>query len=209
MAELADKVGLSNGGDFADLLDNLVESGFLARDRGWNIAKQREQRLGYYRVSDNYVRFYLKYIEPYKARILINQYSSLPRAWLSTMGLQFENLVCNNGPLLFQILDLSPEEIVWAAPYVQTSKSTCERCQIDYLIQTKHHVLYLCEVKFSEHAIPFAVINEVAAKVKRLKIPRGFSVRCVLIHVNGVSERLAQDEFFSNIIDFGEFLNIS
>jgi len=209
MGELAEKVGLSKGGDFSALLDNLVEAGFISRDGGWNIGQEREERLGHYRVSDNYVRFYLKYIEPYKKRILIGHRNALPRGWMSIMGLQFENLVCNNGSSLFRILRLNDDEVVWAGPHIQRATSSQQGCQIDYLIQTKYRVLYLCEIKFSEREIPFSIVKEVAEKAKRLKIPRGFSLRCILIHVNGISERLQYDTFFSNIIDFAEFLRIT
>jgi AAA+ ATPase superfamily predicted ATPase len=208
MGEIADRLEMSNGGDFSQLLNNLVEAGFLSRDSGWDIGKEREERLGHYRLSDNYVRFYLKYIEPYKNRIQTGKINALPRGWLSIMGLQFENLVCNNGAALFHILGLSADEVVWSGPHQQMGTTRQRGCQIDYLIQTKHRVLYLCEVKFSENEVPYSVVNDVLAKAKNLKIPRGFSLRCVLIHVNGVAEKLKYDETFSNIIDFGQFLTV-
>ncbi len=206
MAEIAAKIGLTKGGDFAELLNNLVEAGFLKRDCKWNISKEREERPGHYRICDNYIRFYLKFIEPYKDRILTGKMSTLPRGWLSIMGLQFENLVCNNSSSLFKALGLEKDEVYWSGPYIQTATASREGCQIDYFIQTKHRVLYLCELKFSEREIPYSVIKEVSEKAKRLKIPKGFSTRFVLIHVNGVSERIEQDDFFSNIIDFSVFL---
>lgn len=39
-----------------------------------------------------------------------------------------------------------------------------------------------------------------------LVIPKHFSIRPVLIHVNGVTEALAESDFFANMIDFGQFL---
>lgn len=206
MAEIAQRLGRSKGGDLSEYLDDLVEAGFLARDRAWNISREREERLGYYRICDNYVRFYLKYVEPYKERIQTEKMKTLPRGWKSIMGLQFENLVCNNANSLFQALGLVSDEVVWAGPYFQTASTRRKGCQIDYLIQSKHRVLYLCEVKFSERDVPYSVVKDVTEKSKRLKIARGFSLRHVLIHVNGVSERIEYDEFFSSVIDFREFL---
>jgi hypothetical protein len=62
--------------------------------------------------------------------------------------MQFENLVCNNSAALFHILGLSVDEIVWSGPHRQMGTIPQRGCQIDYLIQTKYRVLYLCEVKF-------------------------------------------------------------
>ena len=206
MNEVAKRMGRSKGGDLSEYLNELVEAGFLCRDEGWNITKKQEGRLGHYRVCDNYIRFYLKYIEPYKARIQTDKMTTLPRGWKSIMGLQFENLVCNNPSSLFLALGLATDEVIWSGPYLQTAASRRKGCQIDYLIQSKHHVLYICEVKFSEREVPYSVIKKVEEKSESLKVPRGFSLRHVLIHVNGVSERIEYDKFFSNIIDFGQFL---
>ena len=123
------------------------------------------------------------------------------------MGLQFENLVCNNVDSLLSALELTPDEVVWSGPYFQKPGARQEGCQIDYLIQTKHRVLYICEIKFSDREVPYTVLKEIIEKSRRLKRPKGFSIRHVLIHVNGVSEGLEQDEFISNIVNFGEFLN--
>ena len=45
-------------------------------------------------------------------------------------------------------------------------------------------------------------------KIKKLKLPRGFSVRPVLIHVNGVHDSVSTADYFANLIDFSEFLDI-
>lgn len=43
-------------------------------------------------------------------------------------------------------------------------------------------------------------------KLSKLKLPRGFSAWPVLIHVNGVSEKVEDSGYFTKIIDFGELL---
>jgi len=39
------------------------------RDYVWSVKEKAKSRLGYYRLSDNYLRFYLRYIEPNKEKI--------------------------------------------------------------------------------------------------------------------------------------------
>ena len=50
------------------------------------------------------------------------------------------------------------------------------------------------------------VVEDVQEKLRRLKLPRGFSCRPVLIHVNGVSEEVSDSGYFARIIDFSELL---
>jgi hypothetical protein len=44
------------------------------------------------------------------------------------------------------------------------------------------------------------------AKLKALKIPRGFSLRPVLIHVNGVTEDVIDADYFAAIVDLSQLL---
>lgn len=207
MKELAQTLNVGIGGDLSEYLGELVETGFLARDVRWNIKEQRSERLSHYRICDNYVRFYLKYIEPHHEEILAGKMHDLPSGWNSILGLQFESLVANNWQSLFRAIDLDPRDTVWSGGYIQTPTARREGCQIDYLIQTKHRGLYICEVKFCAEKIGKSVIKEVAEKSRKLVKPRGFSVRHVLIHVNGVTEQVEWENFFSDIVDFGQLLS--
>jgi hypothetical protein len=205
-AELALKLGRSRGGDLSSALGDLMESGFLARDYTWSFATGRRLESSRYRVRDNYLRFYLKYIFPHKEQIESTQLQRLPHGWLSIMGVQFENLVVNNGFLVCRILGVSPEELVIANTYFQTAGTRKRGCQIDYLIQTRFRYLYACEVKFRQGVVGIELIEEVEEKLRRLQLPRGFSCRPVLIHVNGVSEEVVDSGYFARIIDLAELL---
>ena len=122
------------------------------------------------------------------------------------MGLQFENMVLNNRKLVQQVLKIRPAEIVADNPYFQRQTARQKGCQIDYLIQTKLNTLYVCEIKFSKNPIGVECMHAVQEKIKHLKKPKGFSCAPVLIHVSGITEELENKEYFTNIIDFSEFL---
>jgi hypothetical protein len=64
--------------------------------------------------------------------------------------------------------------------------------------------LYLIEIKFKKDPIGSEVISDVQEKIRKLSFPKGYSLRTVLIHVNGVTEPLEDSNFFSHIIDFGK-----
>jgi hypothetical protein len=45
-------------------------------------------------------------------------------------------------------------------------------------------------------------------KIENLAIPKGVSIRPVLIHVNGVSQAIMESELFNDIVDFSRFFAI-
>ncbi len=212
-ATIASKVNLKVGGDISEYLDNLIKSGFVSRDFTWTLPKAKTSRLSHFRLKDNYSRFYLKYILPNRLNIDAGNMKNISLSsllgWHSIIGLQVENLVLSNRHLVKMALKLNLNEIIYDNPYFQRKTAKQAGCQIDYLIQTKHNTLYICEIKFSNDKIGTQVIEEVKEKIKRLSIPRHFSYRTVLIHVNGISEVLYDMQYFSHIIDLGTFLKQS
>lgn len=202
--------GRNKTGDFSGYLYDLEMAGFVVRDFTWHLRDGKISKLSHFRLKDNYVRFYIKYIEPNKAKIAKGFFkersiTTLP-AWDSIMGLQFENLVLNNSLQIVKALGLPMEDIVFLNPFFQRKTKTISGCQIDLLIQTKFNGLFICEIKFSKTAIGTSVISEVESKVNNIKMPKRFSYRTVLIHVNGVSDTVIDRDYFSNIIDFGDLV---
>jgi AAA+ ATPase superfamily predicted ATPase len=197
---------ISKGGVASSYLSDLQHSGFISRDYTWNITRGTESKQSLYRLSDNYTRFYLKYILPNKRRIEGGRFNPDASRWSSIFGLQFENLVLNNRNRILELLKINPEHVVWDNPFLQTHTKKHRGCQVDYLIQTRDGTLYVCEIKFSQHPIGREVIDEVRSKISVLNTPRNFSFRSILIHVNGVSDAVLEEEFFSEILSFSDIL---
>ena len=208
LEEVAKLIGMSKNGNLSGYMLDLVKSGFIKRDPIWTIKSSVKPKLGYYRLSDNYLRFYLKYIEPNSDRVEKGQFNDLALSMLpgfdTIMGLQFENLVLSNGNLIIQKLNIKLEDVVRDGTYDQRPQpSTGIRgCQIDCMIQHKSNILYACEVKFSLNEVSISVVSEMQEKLSKLVKPRGFAVIPVLIHVNGVSDSVINSDYF-RIIDFG------
>jgi len=208
--ELCEKLELTKSGSVTEYLNDLVQAGFIKRDFTWNIKDRSEARLSHYRISDNYVRFYLKYIMPNRKKIEAGHFNersieNLPN-WDGIIGLQFENLVLHNRSLIWQALGIQPNDIVIDNPFFQRKTLRAKGCQIDYMIQTKYNALFICEVKFSQKEITHKVITEVKDKIERISLPNSYSCWPVLIHINGVNESIVESEYFTKIIDFSEFL---
>ncbi len=208
--EIAEQLQYEKSARLSDYISNLIEAGFIIKDYTWSLSTEKALDLFHYRLSDNYLRFYLKYIEPRISQITAKRLSKINLSampgWETIMGLQFENLVVNNRHEIYRLLNLRAEDIVYDNPFFQNKTSRQKGCQIDFLIQTKFKIIYALEIKFSKNVLGSQVIDEVGEKINRISLPRHMTVLPVLIHVNGVSAAVTEADYFYAIIDFGEFL---
>ena len=73
------------------------------------------------------------------------------------------------------------------------------------LIQTKY-TLYVCEIKFRK-TIPKSVMNNVKKKIDKLKVPKGISVRPVLIYSGELDQGILKEDYFDRTICFEDLLS--
>ena len=208
--EICQITNRSNGRPISEYLNDLVEAGFLSADFTWDLKSGKIGKLRKFRLTDNYLRFYLKYIAPNRQKILKNRFkeTSLRNAirWESILGLQFENLVIHNAAEVIKRLKIQPAEYTYDGPFFQTKSRDRKGCQIDYLVQAKNS-LHVCEIKFSKNPIGINIIKEVEEKVSRLSVPRLFSIRKVLIHVGEIRPEVLDADYFDTIIDWNDLVS--
>ena len=197
--QISTELDRARGGSLSAALTELEQAGFITRDIPFEAETGRSRpRDARYRLSDNYLRFYLKYVDPVKARItkglLKNTALETLDAWDTIMGLQFENLVHANLGLLLARIGLDRKLVLNAGPYMQKQTLRRQGCQIDLLIRTRRS-LYVFEIKFRKH-IAASIVEEVREKVRRLKLPKGQSVRTGLIYCGELDPEIdGRDDF--------------
>ena len=201
-SELAEAEGVPMNGRVSANLEALESAGFVAKDGGRNPLTGKRSKSPRYRICDNYTRFYLKYIAPYRDYIKKGAYDfvsveQLP-GWNGVLGLQFEALVYNNLASVMRHLELERTLLLSAAPYCQGKTARCLSCQIDLLLQTKHTV-YVIEIKRRE-TIGEEVVAEMRERIGKLKIKRGVNVVPVLIYAGALTKRVQASGFFARII---------
>ena len=64
----------------------------------------------------------------------------------------------------------------------------------------------IMNLKFLKNPVGIKIIEEMEEKRKRLCIPKNFSIRPILIHVNGVEDSVLDEGYFDKVIDFGQLL---
>lgn len=208
--EIRAQLKIDEGGTLSDYLKNLVAAGFISEHYQWSLKKGTIGKQKLYRLSDCFLRFQLKYVEPYRDLIEQGSYKKaatgkLP-GWDSIMGFQLESLLLTNREFLFNTLGLDPSNIVCDNPYIQTPTTRRKGCQIDYLIQTKMKSLIVCEFKFSRNELNSSVLNEIKNKCDTLSVPRGFGKVPALFHIGGVSEKIEESPLLYRIVDLRDHL---
>ena len=202
VAEVAAEDGTESSGPYSRTLEDLCHAGYVARDDGLNPLTGKTIRRARFRVSDNYVRFYLRYVEPRRKAIGrgLFEFSSVEQLpGLQTFfGLQFENLVLNHVNDLFPLLGIDRSLVLSAFPYVQSATKRQRGCQIDLLVQTQR-TLIVVEIK-RRREIGHEVVDEVSEKVGRLVHDKALSVRTALVYDGRLSPRVEADRFFDFVV---------
>ena len=208
LGEAAAAAGMEAGGHVTDALAELAAAGFVSSDRGLAPGTGLKVREVRYRISDNYVRFYLKFIAPRaeairKGAFRIASMDQLP-GWRSILGVQFECLVLNNLPALLPRLGVGNALVLSAAPFVRNATKRGEGAQIDLLVQTRTTVVVV-EIK-RRASIEASVEDEVREKVRRLKIPRRLSVHTALVYEGELAPEIAENGYFDALVPFADLL---
>ena len=207
-AELAAVEGRESNGAYSEALKELMLAGFIANDAGINPQTCKPMREARYRVKDNYIRFYLHFIEPQKKAIAdgLFEFSSLEQleGWEGILGLQFENLILNHVNLLFPKLGIERSLVLSASPYWQQPTKRTKGCQIDLLIQTRK-TLFVVEIKRCRQ-IRHGIIADVQEKVKALAHASDLSVRTALVYDGELTPSVPADRYFDFIIPATDLL---
>ena len=208
VTEISALLKMEKSGSVSGVLDCLGEAGLVCRDGGRNPETGAEAREARYRLRDNYARFYLKFVEPFREAIDAGSYEfvsleSLP-GWETVMGLQFENLVLNNYRSVIREMGMDGSLILSAGPYRRRPTDGRRGCQVDLLVQTKR-ALCLVEIK-RRRDISRDIASEVDDKVTAIARPPGVSVKTALVYEGRLQPGVEADGYFDFIIPFERLL---
>ncbi len=149
---------LPSGGSITKILNELEESGFIT---GYHQYQQKTKDT-YYRLSDFYSAFYLKFIEKnrtYAPGTWINRIDHpAQRAW---SGFAFEQVVLVHQQQVRKALAIGG---VYAVDASWKSKKSNPGAQIDLLIDRRDQVVNLCELKYSLD--PFTITKAYADNLR-------------------------------------------
>lgn len=201
--EISEHLGISSGGGLKSYLDNLELAGIITGYIPFGLnAKSKFKK---YRIVDEYMAFYHKFIEPH-AKLINNSklsFSQIEKSLEIWFGFAFERFIQKHAIAVAHEMGFGDEVLDWGSWH---QKHTAENCQIDLVFKRSDKVIVLCEVKYLNEKVGFEIIADIERKKKLLKIPRGYTLETALITVNGVEQRLAAQDYFTYILDIANIL---
>lgn len=193
--ELIDKSGIPSGGDFSLKLEELIESGFVTEYPYY----QNKKQLTHYRLSDEYSKFYLKFINNNKnegkgtwQRLRTSQ------SYASWSGFVFETLCLKH---IYQI----KKSLRIDAVFSTSSSWFNENAQVDLLIDRDDNVINLCEMKF--HNAPYTIDKQyylsLKNKLSELQKETGNrkNIFITMVTTYGINENKYSKELVQNELD--------
>lgn len=202
--EIAVQLKVSSGGGFKSYLENLEKALFITGYIPYD--KQQNSKLKRYKLTDEYLRFYFKYIEPNIKLISNNQRRNLfnqlvKPVWHPWLGFAFENFCLKNALYLAEIMGFAECVIQWGPFFKRGDKAF----QINLIYLRSDKVVTICEIKYTQHLVPISVVHEVEKKCQLLEIPRGYTLERVLICRFGSEKSLQELNYFHHIIAAEDF----
>ncbi|HSW94287.1 MAG TPA: ATP-binding protein [Gammaproteobacteria bacterium] len=206
--EIALKLKIPSGGGAKSYLENLEKALFITSYVPYN--KKANSKLKKYKLTDEYLRFYFKYVEPYEKLISANQTRNLfdqlvKPAWNSWLGFAFENYCLNNAMYLAKIMGFEDRVVQWG-PYFQRGD---EGFQIDLVYLRSDRVVTLCEIKYYDKEVPVTVVHEVEKKCSLIELPRGYTLEKALISRFGPERAVVDLDYFHHYVQGADFFSVS
>lgn len=189
--ELIKKSKQYGGGAFTRALDELIASGFISK----YLPFDKKSKNTLYRLSDEYSKFYLKYIEPYK-----NQGENFwktmfqKQSYISWAGFNFETICLKHVPQIKKALKIEGIHSI-------SSSWSGEDAQVDLVIKRNDHWINLCELKFynSEYKIGKNEFENLKNKVEKFKNETGTKDAVVITMMTTYG--VQKNEYFHQIVE--------
>lgn len=206
LEEIAKVTKLSSGGGLRSYLENLEKAAFVTSYIPYS--KDLNSKLKKYKLTDEFLRFYFKYVSPHLKLIRDNKkrnlFSQLIKpSWNPWLGFAFENFCLKNAIYLAELMGFADQLLQWGPYFKQGDKGF----QIDLVYVRQDQVITICEIKYHAEKIGVDVIHEMERKCQLISVPRGYTVEKALISRFGADESLKALKYFHHSIIADDFFN--
>ena len=196
---IANKLSQKSGGSLKESLRLLEGAEIIKSFIPFN--KNRNSKLIKYKLSDEFLCFYYKYMEEHIDIINDGEQSNLfemiskdnLQIWL---GFAFERFCLKHSLYLADKMAFK-DKVLKTGPYFSREVSSF---QIDLIYKRIDKVITVCEIKYYNKEINTSIINEMEKKLSLLKVPRGYSVETALISLYGPNKQLKAADYFNYYI---------
>ena len=202
--EISKKINVSSGGGLKEYLSNLEKALFVTSYVPYD--KSINSKLIKYKLTDEYLRFYFKYIQPHLILISSNRdrnlFSQLVKPqWRPWLGFAFENFCIKNAYYLSSLMGFAEQVVHWGPCFNREA----EQFQADLVYVRQDKVITLCEIKYIEKPIGVEIVREIDRKCNLIVVPKGYTLERALISRFGADEALTTLGYFHHSITVDDF----
>jgi uncharacterized protein len=206
--KLLEKLGKKAvGGKGKKMLNDLEQTGFIMSFKPlYNI-----KRGIYYRLTDEYTLFYLKWIEPIKkgfAKTALepNYWQEIQTTpeWYNWQGYAFESVCYKHLINIRRALHLSPRALPSTWRFIPKPGSQSRGAQIDLLFDRTDDAISLCEIKYTDEPFTLAkdyvdnIMQKIAVFKERTHTKKQIFI--AFISANGIKNNYYADEIIDKTV---------
>ncbi len=208
--EIAGHLKIVSGGNLTHVLRDLEICGFIRRYTPFD--KASTSLLARYEISDPYLQFYHRLIEPRLSDIRQGRYQKNPASAFNVrrmeqwLGYSLERHCRNNAHVVAERLGFGDVDYQSGAFFSRYSTKTDRGFQIDLAFKRADRVMTLCEIKDNANPLSISDARRVVESLSRFPAPSGFSIQRVLVTTGGVAPRVEEEMLFDKIVNPLDFL---
>jgi uncharacterized protein len=203
-AEIVKHLSLKSGGTLTDLLNDLQICGFIEKHTPYNLSSK--SLLARYCISDAYLQFYFKFINPVESQVNQGDFITDPTQALNThqyqiwLGFAFERFCRKYHRIIAKILGFSAVKYRAGVYFNRRSNTETPGLQIDLLFERADHVITVCEIKYTQASVSLPVIDEFARKLEIFPNKTQKTIQKILITNADVDKTVIHRAYFDKII---------
>jgi AAA+ ATPase superfamily predicted ATPase len=199
------------GGRLTKRLEDLEYAGFITSYVPYGHKKNGV----FYRVTDEYCYFYLKWIEPIKNKLKQNPSIKYWKEVINTpgyfnwLGYIFENICYKHNFQIKKALKINENSLASSWRYVPRKGSSEKGAQIDLLLERDDDAISICEIKYTDDAflIDKEYLNKLKQKIDVFKRVTRTSKQIFLsiISANGLKQSKYNENLVDSIVKLEDF----
>jgi len=167
---LAKKCSMESGGTFSSRLRELELAGFVRRLTP--LDKSDRSRIVRYRIDDEYLHFYFRFIQPHSAEVLSGAVRPVQilheRAFRQWQGYAFERFCTAHARYIADYLRFSG--ITYrAGSWFRRPETGQDGAQFDLVFLRNDKVITACELKYGTRLNPRKIVNDFKARLEPLR----------------------------------------
>jgi len=207
--EILKHLKLRSGGALSSELLDLEVCGFIDCYAPFN--RSSRGHLVRYCITDAYMQFYFRFIEPNAKEIEQGDFQSNPLQALNMtvyqqwLGYAFERFCRKSHRQIAALLGFKGVKYRSGSYFSRKTTEEEPGFQIDLLFDREDKVLTICEVRYSQTPMSSRVIDEFEKKLQTLPNTDQKTIQKVLITNRGVDAGLQRRAYFDSLIQLDDF----